>query len=40
MAISEAQLETWSHQGSVQQSAATYERIRQVLSDPRAPYAN
>lgn len=40
MAISERQLETWSHQGSVQQSAATYEAIRKVLKDPRSPYAN
>lgn len=39
MAISENQLQTWSHQGSVQQSAATYESIRRVLNDPRAPYA-
>lgn len=40
MAISEGQLETWSRQGSVQQSAATYDNIRRVLNDPRAPYAN
>jgi hypothetical protein len=40
MAVSEAQLERWSHQGSVQQSAATYESIRKVLNDPGAPYAN
>lgn len=40
MAISEDQLETWSHQGSVQQSAATYQTIRTVLESPQAPYAN
>ena len=39
MAISEGQLETWSHQGSVQQSAATYQSIKKVLEDPDAPYA-
>jgi predicted nucleotidyltransferase len=39
MAIPEQQLETWSHQGSTAQSAATYEAIRKVLEDPRAPYA-
>jgi hypothetical protein len=39
MAISERQLETWSHQGSVQQSAATYQTIKRVLEDPRAPFA-
>lgn len=40
MAISEDQLETWSHQGSVQQSAATYQSIKKVLEDPDAPFAN
>lgn len=40
MAISEAQLETWSHQGSVTQSAATYEIIRIALQDPMAPFAS
>lgn len=40
MAISEDQLETWSHQGSVQQSAATYQSIKKVLESPQAPYAN
>lgn len=40
MSISESQLETWSHQGSVAQSAATYETIKRVLESPRAPYAN
>lgn len=39
MAISEIRLETWSHQGSVQQSAATYAVIKQVLEDPHAPFA-
>ncbi|SIO51069.1 hypothetical protein SAMN05444722_2892 [Rhodovulum sp. ES.010] len=39
MAISEDQLETWSHQGSVQQSSATYLSIKKVLEDSNAPYA-
>lgn len=38
MAISEEQLSTWSHQGSVMQSAATYDTIRRALNDPSAPY--
>lgn len=38
MAISEQQLERWSHQGSIQQSAATYKAIKAVLHDPNAPY--
>lgn len=38
MAIPEAQLETWSHQGSVTQSAQTYELIRTVLNDSGSPY--
>ena len=40
MAVSDAQLETWSHQGSKAQSAATYATVRRVLLDSRAPYAN
>ncbi|WP_277981884.1 nucleotidyltransferase domain-containing protein [Sphingomonas phyllosphaerae] len=39
MAIPEAQLETWSHQGSTVQSADTYRRIREALLDSRAPFA-
>lgn len=39
MAISENQLETWSHVGSQQQSAATYQTIRSVLDHPDAPYS-
>ncbi|MCD2176090.1 nucleotidyltransferase domain-containing protein [Rhizobium sp. C4] len=38
MAVSEAQLETWSAQGSIQQSAATYKTISDVLKDARSPY--
>jgi len=38
MAISESQLETWSHQGSVTQSAQTYEIIQKVLNDTTSPY--
>lgn len=40
MAISELQLDTWSHQGSVAQSATTYETLRRALDQPTAPYAN
>ncbi len=40
MAISENQLETWSHQGSIKQSAATYQSIKKVLENSKAPYAN
>lgn len=38
MAINEAQLDTWSSQGSVQQSAATYQTIRNVLDHKDSPY--
>lgn len=38
MAIPESQLDTWSHRGSVTQSAATYETIRNVLNDSNSPY--
>lgn len=40
MPIAESQLETWSHQGSVTQSANTYQSIKRVLLDPSAPYAS
>ena len=40
MAISEGQLETWSHIGSQAQSAATYQAIKGVLKDKSAPFAN
>lgn len=40
MAIPEAQLETWSHRGSLTQSAATYQTIRTALEDKNAPYAS
>jgi hypothetical protein len=40
VAISEAQLETWSRQGSITQSKATYDTISAVLKDPKAPYAS
>ena len=39
MAISEKQLETWSHVGSQAQSAATYKTIKAVLEDRAAPYS-
>jgi hypothetical protein len=38
VAIPESQLKTWSAQGSVAQSAATYETIKKVLNDLAAPY--
>jgi hypothetical protein len=38
MAIPESQLETWSHQGSVTQSAQTYDTIQRVLNDTASPY--
>jgi hypothetical protein len=38
MAIPEAQLETWSHPGSITQSAQTYETIRKALNDSNSPY--
>ena len=38
MAIPNLQLETWSHLGSVTQSAQTYEVIQQVLNDNTSPY--
>ena len=40
MTIPERQLETWSHQGAKKQSATTYETIKMVLEDPKAPYAS
>ncbi|WP_135212067.1 nucleotidyltransferase [Vitreimonas flagellata] len=40
MAIDEAQLETWSHQGAIQSSRDTYAAIKTVLESPQAPYAN
>jgi hypothetical protein len=40
MAIPEDQLETWSHQGSVQQSARTYATVKRALEHPNAPYEN
>ena len=38
MAIPEAQLETWSHQGSIAQSSRTYNTIKNVLEAPGIPY--
>src|SRR5215472_13464847 len=39
MAISEAQLITWSHQGSVTQSRDTYQTVRDALQASRSQYA-
>ena len=38
MPISQSQLETWSHQGSIQQSSATYQTVRSALLDQAAAY--
>lgn len=38
MAIPDSQLETWSHLGSVTQSAHTYDTIRKVLNDSASPF--
>jgi hypothetical protein len=40
MSIPESTLTTWSHQGSVQQSAATYQSIKSTLEDLAAPYSS
>jgi hypothetical protein len=40
MAIPESQLRTWSHQGSVQQSSATYQTIRNALLVKESGYAD
>lgn len=40
MSANEIQLETWSHQGSKAQSAATYEAVKRVLEDGKSPYAS
>ena len=39
MAIPEKQLETWAHQGSIQQSSETYNAIKNALEDSSTPYA-
>lgn len=39
MPILESQLETWSHQGSIQQSSSTYQTVRTALLDAKAIYA-
>jgi len=38
MPISENQLETWSHQGSVTQSSNTYQSVKNVLENSQSPY--
>ncbi len=38
MPVSKTQLDTWSHQGSVQQSSSTYQTVRTALLDARAAY--
>ena len=39
MAIPEAELDTWSHQGSITQSASTYASIKRALEAPDSRYA-
>ena len=39
MPIPETQLETWSHQGSITQSSATYNSIKNALQGNDVPYA-
>ncbi|MEO9297753.1 nucleotidyltransferase domain-containing protein [Devosia alba] len=39
MTIPEKQLETWSHRGSIQQSASTYQAVKQALNADTAGYA-
>jgi hypothetical protein len=39
MAIPESQLETWSKQGSITQSSATYQTIKSALEATAAPYS-
>jgi len=38
MPIPESQLETWSHQGSIAQSAATYNTIKNALEAANTPF--
>lgn len=40
MAIPEAQLETWSHQGAAGPSRDTYAAVKTVLEDDAAPFAD
>jgi hypothetical protein len=40
MSIPESQLETWSHQGSVVQSAATYQSVKRALEAGTTNYRN
>lgn len=40
MAIDEAQLETWSHQGSIMQSSGTYNAIKNTLKAADTPYSD
>jgi hypothetical protein len=40
MPISETQLETWSYQGSITQSSATYNAIKNALEEAHTPYSS
>jgi tRNA nucleotidyltransferase (CCA-adding enzyme) len=39
MAIPEAQLQTWSHQGAIAGSSSTYATVKNVLEAATTPYA-
>ncbi len=40
MSIPETQLDTWAHQGSVQQSSTTYNTVKNALENSKASYAD
>jgi len=40
VSVHESQLETWSHIGSLAQSASTYQSIKTVIESRDSPYAN
>jgi hypothetical protein len=40
MPIPEDQLDTWSHQGAIQGSSATYNAVKTVLESSNSPYAD
>ena len=39
MAVPESQLETWSSQGSISQSATTYGTVKATIDDPDTPFS-
>lgn len=40
MSIPESQLQTWSHQGSIQQSSSTYQAVKSALEHSSATYSD